>query len=154
MTRKAKPTHLKLLEGNRGKRPLNHLEPKCRGNLVDPPPWFNDSQRAGWLYAIANSPKGLLKRLDRSALTAWVIAEDLHRQATIDVAERGLVILSPDKGVPMQNPYLAIINRQAVIMLKAASEMGFTPSSRSRVKVDPNEKEDKDDEEIAQQYGL
>jgi len=35
--------------------------------------------------------------------------------------------------VPMQSPYLAIANKQAQIMTKAATEMGFTPASRSRV---------------------
>ena len=142
---KPKPTHLKLIEGNRGRRPLNKREPKCVGDLASPPAWFNQSQRDGWNYAISNSPRGMLKLLDRSTLTAWVIAEDLHRQATLAVTENGLVVRSPDKGVPMQNPYLAIINRQALIMLKAASDLGFTPSSRSRVKVDVDDgEEDKD----------
>lgn len=142
---KPKPTHLKLIEGNRGRRPLNKREPKCVGDLCSPPDWFNQSQKDGWNYAISNAPKGMLKLLDRSTLTAWVIAEDLHRQATLAVTENGLVVSSPDKGVPMQNPYLAIINRQAVIMLKAASDLGFTPSSRSRVKVDVDDGEEDQD---------
>jgi len=36
-------------------------------------------------------------------------------------------------GVPMQSPYLAIANKQAQIMTKAATETGFTPESRSRI---------------------
>ena len=105
------------------------------GDLYEAPEWLSESQVAGWRYAIDHSPAGLLKRLDRSALTVWVIAEDLHRQATIAVGKFGLIAKSPDKGLPMQNPYLPIINRQAQIMLKAAAELGFTPSSRSRVEV-------------------
>lgn len=137
---KPKPTHLKLLDGNPGKRAINKREPKPAGDLFDPPEWFNDEQKAGWSYAIANSPKGLLKRLDRSALTVWVVAEDLHRQATIAVSKFGLITKTPGSGVPMQNPYLPIINRQAQVMLKSAAELGFTPSSRSRVSID-DEKE-------------
>jgi hypothetical protein len=34
---------------------------------------------------------------------------------------------------PTQSPYLPVINRQALIMLKAASERGFTPVSRPRI---------------------
>ena len=154
MTGKCKPTFLKILEGNRGKRPLNLLEPKPVGNLKEPPEWFSESQKEGWNYAIENSPKGLLKRLDRSALVAWVVAEDLHRQATLKVVEKGLVVSSPDKGIPMQNPYLAIINRQAVIMLKAASDMGFTPTARVKIKVDPNDIEKEEQDTIAKQYNL
>ncbi|WP_301101473.1 P27 family phage terminase small subunit [Propionivibrio sp.] len=33
----------------------------------------------------------------------------------------------------MQSPYLAIANKQAQIMTKAATEMGFTLVSRSRI---------------------
>jgi hypothetical protein len=40
---------------------------------------------------------------------------------------------SPNTGVPMQSPYLAIANKQAQIMTKAATETGFTPESRSRI---------------------
>lgn len=133
--RKPTPTHLKVLRGNPGKRAINHREPKPDGDLFEAPEWMTDSQRAGWAYAIANAPPHLLKRLDRSVLVVWVVAEDMHRDASCAVAKYGLITKSPVKGDPMQNPYLAIINKQASIMLKAASELGFSPSSRSRVQI-------------------
>jgi phage terminase small subunit len=34
---------------------------------------------------------------------------------------------------PTQSPYLSTVNRQAEIMLRIASEFGFTPASRSRI---------------------
>jgi phage terminase small subunit len=40
-------------------------------------------------------------------------------------------------GYPMQSPYLAIANRQAELMMRIASEFGFTPASRSRISVPP-----------------
>lgn len=133
-----KPTALKLVEGNPGKRPLNKREPKPKGNLYDPPDWLNEAQRKGWEYAIECAPYGLLKRVDRSTLTAWVVAENLHRQATEKLNGGAMLIKTPN-GMPVQSPYLSIINKQAMIMLKAASEMGFTPASRSRVEVDEDE---------------
>ena len=102
---------------------------------------MSPTQRAGWEYAIAHAPKGLLKNLDRSALVVFVVAEDLHHQATVAVAKFGLITKSPTKGEPIQNPYLPIINRQAQIMLKAGAELGFTPSSRSRVSGDGADEE-------------
>jgi phage terminase small subunit len=33
----------------------------------------------------------------------------------------------------MQSPYISIANRQAEIMMRVASEFGFTPASRSRI---------------------
>jgi P27 family predicted phage terminase small subunit len=44
----------------------------------------------------------------------------------------GTMIKSPT-GYPVQSPYLAIANRQAEIMMRIASEFGFTPASRSRI---------------------
>lgn len=132
--RKPTPTALKLVTGNPGKRALNKREPKPRGNLYDAPDWLTDTQRVGWAYAIESAPFGLLKRIDRSTLVAWVVAEDLHRQAAEKLNGGAMLIKTPN-GMPVQSPYLSILNKQAMIMLKAASEMGFTPASRSRVEV-------------------
>jgi P27 family predicted phage terminase small subunit len=68
-------------------------------------------------------------------LIVWVVAQSLHRNATEQVEKFGLVIKSPVKGEPMQNPFLSIINRQAVIMLRAADHLGFTPASRSKIQL-------------------
>jgi phage terminase small subunit len=54
------------------------------------------------------------------------------------VAQYGLLTKSPNAGLPLQSPYLAILNKQAQIMLKAGAELGFSPSSRSRVQVMPD----------------
>lgn len=142
---KRKPSHLKVVTGNPGKRPLNDKEPKPSGNLYDPPEWLSEAQRKVWAYAIKTAPFGLLKRLDQSALVVWVIASDLHRQAVekLNAAEGAMLIKTPN-GMPAQSPFLSIVNKQAQIMLKAAGEMGFTPASRSKVEVD--DAEDEEDE--------
>lgn len=142
--RKPKPTALKLVQDNPGKRPLNKREPKARGNLYDPPAWLTEDQRKGWEYAIECAPHGLLKRVDRSTLVAWVIAEDLHRQA-VEKLNNGALLIKTPNGMPVQSPFIAIINKQAQIMLKAAAEMGFTPASRSRVEVEDAQDDDEDE---------
>lgn len=105
---------------------------------------MSDSQQAGWRYAILCAPHNLLKKIDRSALTVWVIAEDLHRQAAEKVEQFGMLTKSPNKGQPMQSPYLPILNKQAQIMLKAAAELGFTPSARSRIALEDGKQENND----------
>lgn len=144
---KPKPTKLNALHGNPGRRKANAREPVPSGDLNEPPTWFSPEQRAGWDYAIKHAPPGLLRPLDRSALVAWVVAEDLHRQACIMQQHVGLLTrvgrppprdadgnpLEPDERPLQQSPFLPIVNKQANIMLKAAAELGFTPSSRSRV---------------------
>jgi P27 family predicted phage terminase small subunit len=123
------------VSGNPGKRPLNVDEPQPVGDLIEPPEWMSESQKDGWRYAIENAPQGLLKKLDRGVFQVWVIAEDAHREAAIKVAQYGQVIKAPITGTPMQSPYMAIQNKQAQVMMKAASELGFSPTSRSRVKL-------------------
>lgn len=132
---KPRPTVLKLVAGNPGRRELNMNEPQPQGDLKDAPTWMTPAQREGWDYAIEHSPPGLLKHLDRSVLAIWVIAEDTHRQAALKVSATGLLVKAPLTEQPMQSPYLAIQNKQALIMMKAAAELGFTPSSRSQISV-------------------
>jgi P27 family predicted phage terminase small subunit len=53
-------------------------------------------------------------------------------EATEAIQKYGAMIKSPS-GYPQQSPYVAIANRQAEIMMRIASEFGFTPASRSRI---------------------
>lgn len=132
--RKPKPTQLKVVQGTFRKDRANAREPKPSGDLTSAPVHFSDTQRELWDYAIANAPKGLLKMLDLSVLEIWVTACVFHREAAQKVATTGQIIKSPS-GYPVMNPYMANMNKQAQIMLKAAAEMGFTPASRSRIVV-------------------
>jgi len=133
--RKPTPSHLKVLRGNPGKRALNHNEPIPVGDLADPPAWMSETQRSGWNYAIEHAPAGLLRKLDRSVLTVWVVAEELHRRASEQVEKFGILTKAPHTGLPIQSPFLPVLNRQAGVMLKCAAELGFTPASRSRIQL-------------------
>lgn len=129
---------MRVLDGNAGKRPINPDEPQPVGVLAEhePPGWLSDTQKEGWRYAMKHAPPGMLKRLDQSMLTVWVVAEERHADAAQQVTRLGSLLKSAN-GTPYQNPYLAIMNKQAAIMMKAAAELGFSPSSRSRVKIEP-----------------
>jgi P27 family predicted phage terminase small subunit len=110
-------------------------DPPSRGEL-DAPDDLSEPQRAIWDHAVANMTPGILRTIDTQALLAWVLACDLHRQARIQQNRTTLLVnASPGNpnSMPVQSPLLAIINRQALIMLRAATEMGFTPVSRPRL---------------------
>ena len=132
--RKPKPTELKIVQGTltHGDKVKRLREPKITKNLQETPDWLTPSQKASWEYAIENAPAGLLKKLDRSVLTAWVVAEDNHKFASQQLQTFGMVFTSPN-GHEIQSPYIGILNTQAQMMMKCASEMGFTPTSRSRI---------------------
>jgi P27 family predicted phage terminase small subunit len=74
----------------------------------------------------------MLTNLDRAALAAYCGAYALWADATVQIERYGAMIKSPT-GFPIQSPYLSIVNRQAEIMMRIASEFGFTPASRSRI---------------------
>jgi P27 family predicted phage terminase small subunit len=139
--RKPVPSALRALHGNPRKVPMPKFEPKPDGDLSDAPEWLNKAQQACWKYALSNAPPGMLKRIDLGVLLVWAVAEDLHRQASEAQAKVGLLVRiktratinQDDPGVPAASPYINIINQEAKIMLKAASELGFTPVSRPRV---------------------
>ena len=141
--RKPKPTHLHVIEGTfnatkHGKRLKR--EPKPVGDLTEPPAWFSVGQCEVWAYGLQHAPAGLLKAIDQGTYVAWCVASDTHRLAAEELARLGiwgLTISGARPGSLLQNPLIEIMNRQALIMLKHASEMGFTPVSRARVSVDP-----------------
>ena len=134
--RKPKPTVLKDLHGS--EEPRNPLEPIPVGAISDDPTecpaHFNADQRDAWEYAVRHSPPGMLKRIDSMVLEAWVVSHCLHRRATEEMGRSELLTRTPND-CPVQNPLIAIVNRQALIMSKLASDLGFTPVSRPRILV-------------------
>lgn len=61
-----------------------------------------------------------------------------------------MMVKSPN-GHPIQNPYLPIRNKQAMIMLKCAQQLGFTPAARSGIALDPD---DDEEDSVAKKFGL
>ena len=131
--RRPKPSRLKVLTGNPGKRPFNEDEPRPKSAIPDCPPELGPVARREWDRLVAElGPLRLLTHLDRAALAAYCGAYALWAEATEAIQKYGAMIKSPN-GFPVQSPYLAIANRQTEIMMRIASEFGFTPASRSRI---------------------
>ena len=131
--RKRIPDEIKALTGTLRKDRVNELAPRPTGDLVVAPGYMSAGARAAWEYAITSAPPELLKRLDMSVLEVWACASDLYREAQLALQAEGMIVRAPKTGVPMVSPYLSIANHQASLLMKAASEMGFTPASRSKV---------------------
>jgi P27 family predicted phage terminase small subunit len=131
--RKPTPTRLKVLTGNPGKRPLNAMELNPQPAVPDCPPELGPLARREWDRLVGElAPLRLLTHLDRAALAAYCGAYALWAEATEAIQKFGTMIKSPS-GYPVQSPYLAVANRQTEIMMRIASEFGFTPVSRSRI---------------------
>jgi P27 family predicted phage terminase small subunit len=101
------------------------------------PPELSPLARQEWVRLGAELSKlSLVTPLDRGALAAYCAAYAFWADALQQIQKYGTMVKSPS-GYPIQSPYLAIANRQAEIMIRAASEFGFTPASRSRISVPP-----------------
>lgn len=140
---KKKPTALKLIEGNRGHRPLNENEPKPEAGMPVRPAHLDPDACAEWdrvapeLYAT-----GVLTVVDGAALGAyctafsvWAKAERrIQAQARNDdtVLAEGLTIKTKSGNI-IQNPLLGIANVARRDMVRMAADLGLTPSSRANL---------------------
>jgi P27 family predicted phage terminase small subunit len=129
-----------VLTGNPGKHPLNTDEPRPESTVPDCPPELNAAAKREWERLVGELAKlRVVTQLDRAALAAYCGAYALWAEATEAIGKFGVMVKSPT-GFPIQSPYVSIANRQAEIMMRIASEFGFTPASRSRIAL-PSEDE-------------
>lgn len=139
--RKPKPTVLKLVTNNAGKRPLNAAEPMPASRTLQPPAGLLPEAREEW-DRVADDlvASGLVTVADLASLAIyctaygrWVQAERLLAVlAKANPLTEGLTVETPN-GAVIQNPLLGIRNKAAADLMKAAAELGMTPSARSRV---------------------
>lgn len=145
--RKPLPSHLKLVQGNRGKRQIKHDEIEFEASLPMPPPHLCDDAKVEWgrvshmLYALR-----LLSNADVAALSAycesWALfkqaKEALNLMAKTDQVTKGLLIKTSN-GNAIQNPLVGIANKAAADMVRYAAEFGMTPSARARIHAEGKE---------------
>lgn len=130
-----KPTALRVIEGNPGKRPLPPNEPKPMVAAPSCPKHLKPKAKAEWRRISKQLLKlGLLTQVDRAVLAAYCQSWARWVEAEEEVAKRGDVVATT-KGNWIQNPYLSVANKAREAMTKLAAEFGMTPSSRTRVEV-------------------
>lgn len=135
--RKPKPTSIKLLQGNPGRRPVNKDEPEYNAIEADCPEHLNAVARKEWarMRDLLQSSR-ILTEADRSALAAYCVAWGRWVEAEENIKKTGILVKSPN-GFPIQNPWLSISNKAFEQMHKLLQEFGLTPASRSKVKAIP-----------------
>lgn len=71
--RKPKPTNLKLVQGNPGKRAINKGEPKPpAGDALTPPSFLNAPAKVEWARVLGDLQRcGLVTTIDRAALAGY-----------------------------------------------------------------------------------
>jgi P27 family predicted phage terminase small subunit len=131
-----KPTsrQLQLVRGTyRPHRHRNSVTVESQGAPLDPtaPADLTEAQAAIWTDTLAAAPQGLLFESDRQLVRSYVVAVDMHRQASKRLAREPLV----RKGSRSQvvDPLVQIVSRQSTLILSLSDSLGFSPASRARL---------------------
>lgn len=119
MANRPKPTALKVLAGNPGKRPLNDREPDSGKLDLAPPPGLSDAAVTQWnRIAPMLAQSGVLKHSDRDLLEHYCECYVIHK-AHIAEGKVNTSLLSQ--------------------LRQMLNEMGMTPAARSRIVADKPE---------------
>jgi P27 family predicted phage terminase small subunit len=93
--RKPKPTHLKLLQGNPGKRPINSAEPKPPAELPPAPEHLSAAAKTEWTHMGQQLlTLGLLTSIDRAAFAAYCVVWARWAEAEEALKKTGPVVRS------------------------------------------------------------
>lgn len=138
MTR-PKPTSLKILQGNPGKRPLNKAEPKPPQGIPDCPKWFlAEGHSAAMWHRLAPdlARMGVLTLADAAALEMVCTAYADFREACDEIQQDGPTFTA-ENGLIKRHPAMAIKQEAWRRVMSGLVEFGLTPSSRSKVQSQP-----------------
>ena len=138
-----KPTWLRVVEGNPGKRPLNTLEPRPP---TDPrmrcPSWLDPEAKRLWRRLVPDLCRArIVTVVDREVLIAYCQAWSRWRKAEEFIQKRGEVypVRASDGRIISMAPFPQVaIARQLLQALRGLQqELGLTPSARTRLEIEP-----------------
>ena len=131
--RKPKPTALKVLEGNPGKRPLNGREPVPPRATLKCPAWLLPEAKREWKrLAPALEAMGVLTMADLTAFEGYCQAYARWKEAEAFITQHGSIFQTPS-GYVQQVPQVSIAQQNLKIMQSFCSEFGLTPATRARI---------------------
>jgi P27 family predicted phage terminase small subunit len=142
---KPKPTHLRLLEGNPGRLPINEREPIDIGPLKKLPAVEADEIASQeWDRLISAMPPDLYTAADAAALASYAFAWSMLVKAQQEINLNGVMVtIYETDSETGERQVLSIRSNPAVKVWKAASEtliklsdrLGLTPGVRSRLQL-------------------
>lgn len=136
-----KPTALKIVEGNRGKRPMNKQEPDpeylAAGDLVAPS-WLNARAKAVWDEIAPPLQKArLVAVIDVPLLAMACVAIEQFRYATEQVADGAAVCVAKGEKGESLNPWLIVQSMSFKQACQILRDFGVSPSARTRIALQP-----------------
>ncbi len=153
--RKPKPTRIKILAGNPGRRPINRREPQpiLVASLPKPPRHLSRAGRGEWLRVGSLLLRTrILTEADLTALSAYATVYGRWMTAERELKRKGILVsASPRSKIKVHNPMLPVANKAFQQMTQLLGEFGLTPSSRTRIIASPAS-EDYEEKRKAEKY--
>ena len=136
--RPRKPTNIRILEGNRGRRPIPQDEPKPKPRLPRMPAELGAAAKKEWhRTGKALLALGVMTELDGAMLSAFVQPYTQWLEVAEMLNKTGPIIKNQKTGEFRVNPLHRLANELQAQWTRALTEFGMSPSSRSRIHVTP-----------------
>jgi P27 family predicted phage terminase small subunit len=143
--RKPKPTNLRVLQGNPGKRPLKTNEPKPRPVPPVMPAHLKGLAKEEWERVVPILERlGILTEVDGAALAGYCQSFARWVQCEKRLTSKGLTFTTPS-GYVQQRPEVSMAQKYLQLVKSFCTEFGLTPSSRSRIELPDGDGDDDDD---------
>lgn len=145
--RPPKPTALKVLQGNPGRRPLNDREPAFRPADPTPPKHLTGYAKEEWeRVAPQLIQQGVLTDADRALFAAGCERYGVYMEA---IAQADSLLVESKANGYITNPLHALAKSALADAMAVFREFGIGASSRSKVRTAPPPAED----EFAKRFG-
>lgn len=141
--RKPTPTVVRFLRNNPGKRRINREEPTPNELSTGWPDELSGDEvaRAEWTRTIVPLIDiGQITAADRAFAIAHCELWSTWRSQVLEASKHPHVVKAGSSNHPIPNPARGMANKTMQLLAKVDSELGLTPSSRSRVTVDKSKR--------------
>lgn len=132
-------TAYKKATGKLGLVGINYDEPVPTGELPAAPDWMDEQHKQAWHSVMLQCPEGVLSNMDIGVFEAYILALVGHENAATRVINEGMFTHNRF-GEEVVAPWTHEMNRQAMLIIRAANEIGMTPAARSKVTVRKRDK--------------
>lgn len=130
-----KPTAIKALQGNPGRRDLNTQEPQPTETTPQCPSWMDAIGKKEWRRIVPELERmRLLTCIDGAALEGYCQAYARWVEAEKSLKKHGMTFTTPN-GYVQQRPEVAIAQKYLTICKAFLAEFGLSPAARSRLQV-------------------
>lgn len=134
-----KPVALKVLEGRPVSKKKQKQEARFRTEAPPCPEWLDDQAKQEWARLSPDLEKmGLLTAADLAAFACYCRAYSELKAAVAVLEKEGRTFVS-GKGYILPRPEVAMMNRAMKAIREFSVQFGFTPSSRNRIEVVPED---------------